>query len=216
MSGKKTPRKSTSGVLIAIISAITTIVVAYINRDPKEPPNINITATQAMFTQTEAFIMIPTETPDATATIVSPTDTLQPTPTLTATSSNTPTATLTHTFTPRPTNSFTATLPPNSDQMTASLVTNLSGGSSPAPVNISFDARNSVAQFANGGSEVCGNTSLCSFAFSIREGSQQVYSENNNSGRITYKFTNSGRYTVVVNVCRGNACDFTAITFEIK
>jgi len=218
------PRRETGNsnsnklIWVAVIGAIGTILAAtipaVIEFVASNQNSAVATVVPATFTPSQTSIITNTSVTDAprpTSTLTAnPTDT----PTLTMTPLVTPTVTLTRTFTPRPTDKFTATSSLDTDQMTASLVANLYVGS--APVNIGFNARDSSVQFANGGSAECGNTPFCSYVFTIRLGSQQKYTESNTSGRITYNFTQKGQYTVDVNVCRGNACDYALVTVEIK
>jgi len=155
-------------------------------------------------TSTLTFTSTPKPSPTYTITVLSSTTTVVPI------------TTVSPTLITKPTGTFTVTSPPASDQMNAFLVAPNLGGSATAPVSVSFDARDSSVRFADGSSETCRDTLLCSYVFTIRQGNEQIYTESSDGGRITYRFTRRGQYTVVVHVCYKTVCDDAFVPVEIK
>jgi hypothetical protein len=188
-------------VMVAIITAITTIILALLTF----PPIIE-------FFEKEPTPTIVPAIPDATilAATIEPTQSLMdtetsvPAPTFTDTPSPTATATNFPTFTHTPTYTFTSTVTATKGLpvgMDVQLITNTTSGKSPLKVN--FDARGSFLRDAEGKIFNCSG-GLCDYTWYVYQGSKLLNKpESSHNGTFNYRFGSAGDYRVVVIVCRG-------------
>ena len=169
-------------VWVAIIGAITTIIVALIN-------------SQAIIGWVFKPTQTPTFTPTATVTITN-------TPTLTFTTTSTLTAS--PTVTDMPTASVTPSVtiePSKTINVFVVLVANRNTGR--PPLNIRLDARDSYLLEPNGTRLSC-RGGPCRYTWVVYSGGQQIAkSDDDSSGTFEYTFGKKGTYTVTVFVCRG-------------
>ena len=109
----------------------------------------------------------------------------------------------TPTFTP------TSTQPPSPSVMTAQIVSNYSEGK--IPLAVTFNASSSFVTYPDGSVETCEFANVCTYTWDVREkNGGTIHGPEVGGGKFSYTFTKKGEYTVVVYVCRGQACNFAA------
>ena len=173
-------------VLIALITAIVSIIVALLGF----PPIIRY------------FTPEPTLTPSPTFT---PTSTFSPTPlssdTLTPFATNifAPSASLSLTDTPSPIIIPTDT--PSSSRISVSLVADSVSGKS--PLSVKFDARSSYLLTPDGERHPC-QTGACHYTWKVYfQGQQLGRPDTDSGGSFRYTFKDKGMYIVAVQICWG-------------
>ena len=183
-------------ILVALIGAIGTIIVALLNSSLIEKwllSDPTPTLTMTVSPNTPWLLEYSTATPiviQATHTWETP----AAPPTFTPTADSTP-ATAGH-------------------QMSVVLQSSLDEGK--APLKVNFDARESFVTFADGGPSVCGMNRFCSYDFEVYCNSKFIKRMSNNDGLLSYNFGAKGIYFVSVYVCRGEVCDDDGVTVDVK
>lgn len=187
--------------MVAIISAIATIVAAFLSSPLIENWFANNPTPTATVASTETTIftasVLPSQTPSPITILINTvTSTVAPLPPLinTATASPSP--------------------EPKTNKMDAILVANLLEGK--APLNVNLDARASFVQFTDGSVAECGNSQFCSFTFTIIPVGQPADTIHKLEGSLSYKFSRKGEYIVAVYVCRGDACDEDSVVVSVR
>jgi hypothetical protein len=120
----------------------------------------------------------------------------------------------TETIPPSPANPPTPTPQAAAETMTAQLTFSSSAGNAPLLVN--FNARNSYLTRANQPTLTCIEKNVCSYTWSVRMGGTTIYGPSLGDSAFSYTFQKKGEYTVVVTVCRGDACNFAAASISVK
>jgi hypothetical protein len=195
-------------VISAIIVTVGTILVAFL----AFPPFVNLLNSK----------WNPTPIPTATATITPPPNGTTSSPTETPfnpfyTESAPPSPISIATEALLPTSTFTVPSPTVITQsevmrpeLTASSNSIKSGG------KVNFNARNSSVIFTDGTIYTCVNYRLCSFAWTIYHQDTGTRTVIVNDGSFTHAFSKKGKYTVTINVCRGESCGFTSTIIEVR
>lgn len=145
-----------------------------------------------------------------------------PIPTDTSIPSETASVRLEDTFTPNPINFSTqsptdvptSTLENNKEFMTVILIASANEGRMGSTVN--FNARDSYVTFPDATTSTCINQNVCTFQWDVRLDGLTIYGPVQNGNTFSYKFEKKGSYTIVVFVCRGNACNYSAASVTIK
>ena len=192
-----TEKAITVQIVLAIISAITAIVIALLGfppliqwLQPEPSPTLVFTATSS---------------PAPTETVVPVTETSSPT------ASPSPTSTVTITVTA----SETITLTP-APALIVFIENDRSAGRPPLTVN--FDARDSYLIASDGQQYYCRN-GACNYTWKVvSDGQKLEKSQLNSSGKFQYTFGKRGRYLISVWICRGKDavnCGGNGIYIEI-
>lgn len=169
-------------LLIAFITAVTPIVVAWIGYKSNHPDP----------TPTPAFPFTLTSSPASPFTDIPLTFTNMPSPTIV------PSLIGTIPVTPLP--SETMTLIP---QPKLIVLLTASRSSGKAPLRVKFDARASYLTDYDGQRSVCQN-GPCNYIWKIYSNGQQIgKSKTDSGGTLDYSFGKKGTYTVSVWICRG-------------
>lgn len=108
----------------------------------------------------------------------------------------------------------TLTQIPSTGIMTPQILTNFPTGK--APLAATFRAGSFYVTYPDGRVETCVFVNVCSYTWDIRQGSNYVFGPEPGSGVFSYTFHKKGEYTVVVNVCRGEACNFAALGVTVR
>lgn len=188
MPGKRNKNKKglDPTVWVAIVTLIGTIVVALLNYKPIEA----WWNARLNATNTPALavetVESPTSSPPAETLVIEPTIIFTETPTLIAAIG----------------------------KMNAQLVYNYATGN--PPLNVTFNAHSSYLSFPDGTIQDCVFKNVCSYTWDVRQGSTPIYGPETGGGMFSYTFQKSGDYTVVVYVCRGGICNFTAANVNVR
>lgn len=125
------------------------------------------------------------------------------------------TPSMTETFTPPPTDIPTTTIKFESETMTVML--NSSTNSGKIPLQVNFNAKDSFVTFTNGTTSSCvNNPNACTFTWTISREGKVIYGPEQGNAGFSFNFQKRGNHTVVVYICRGNACSFGVATVEVK
>lgn len=180
-------------VIVAAIGCISAVSVAFLN-SPLVPRLFPPTSTATLVVETPAMTpILPTITFTPFNLLPTPTETqliplTEPLPTL--------------------------TIEPTISKMTVILTASMEEGKSPLPV--SFNARDSFIQFADGSVAACGSTSFCTFTWAIYRDQKRVVAPFQGQGTFSYTFSGRGVYSVTVYVCRVDACADDGIAITVK
>lgn len=194
----KPQEKSNAPIWAAVITALATIIVAFLSF----PPLIARLNTIWNPTPTIPVTIMPTETPSTSLGILpSETENLAGAASFTDTPVIPPPPTLTP-------------IPPTG-VMIAQISTNYSEGR--APLRVTFRAESSYVTFSDGSVETCKFANVCSYTWDVRkqEGAT-IHGPVIGGSEFSYEFAQKGVYMVVVYVCRGQACNFSATTIKTK
>ena len=190
---RRRKQKADKAVVIAIISAMATIIVGFLGFQPlvnwlnsKLTPTPFVTVTQTL-TPVPVAIDTPTILPTFTFTL--PPENI-----------DTPTSTLTSET--------------KSEIMTVILQANATEGKSPLLVN--FNAKASYVKFSDGSTAACGETHFCKFTWAVYRDSQLIDNSTGGDGVFSYTFNRRGLYFVTTFVCRGEACGDDGVTVEVR
>ena len=186
--------KSNATIWVAIITGIVSITLGILGF----PPLITYLNSQLNNTPTphptQPIPPILSETP-TTSVIATFQETLTVTPTLTAIP--------------------TITLIPTNGSMNAQISYNYSTGN--APLNTSFNAHSSFVSYPDGQKVECKFENVCTYLWDVRTKEGKVISgPTQGSADFSYTFSKKGEYMVVVYVCRGEVCNFSAATIIVK
>ncbi|GMV33574.1 MAG: hypothetical protein DCC59_00540 [Chloroflexi bacterium] len=191
---KKKGQKVDPAVMAAIITLIGTLVTLLVTYEPiKNWWNTRLNSTPTLIptvSATDASLVVPSETP--------------------ARESNfTPTPGITETIAPSPAIISTFTDVPDIGVMTAQIASNYYDGR--APFTATFRAGTSFVIYPDGRVETCEFAHVCSYTWDVREkNGSTIYGPEAGGKEFAYNFTKRGEFIVVVYVCRGQACSFTA------
>lgn len=128
--------------------------------------------------------------------------------------SSNPPVTDASTITP-PAATSTWTLPPASGVMTAQIVYNYGVGN--APLTTTFNASSSSVAHPDGKVETCEFAHVCTYSWDVRnKNGAVIHGPEVGESKFSYTFAKKGEYTVVVYVCRGQACNFASANVTVK
>lgn len=194
-SSKTTTEKKDTAIAVAIIGLIGTIIVGFMSFSPL------VNWLNAKLT--------PSPTPSAVGTIPPPVlDTPTEIPTISTILNSTDTP-ITFTNTPA-----TPTLESQNEFMTVLLTASANEGR--APLTVNFNARNSFITFSDHSTSTCINQNVCSFGWDVRLDGITITGMIQGEGVFSYRFEKRGDYLVVVNVCRGDTCNYSAASVKVK
>lgn len=195
---QKPQEKSNAPIWAAVITALATIIVAFLSF----PPLIARLNTIWNITPTIPVAATPTETPSTSPSILpSETENLAGAASFTDTPVIPPPPTLTPT--------------PSTGVMIAQINTNAYEGR--APLRVTFRADASYVTFPDGSVETCKYAHVCSYTWDVREqNGQTIHGPVTGGSEFSYEFSRRGVYMVVVYVCRGQACSFTSVTVTTR
>jgi hypothetical protein len=196
MSGRKKRKGLDKSVMVAMLGLIGTLLVALLGMPFIQNWWDNqVNAINTPIPTTEIIQIVPSET-------------------LTIVSNFTPSLTLTDTpFTP-PTLPPTFSPTPAAGVMTAQITYNYSNGK--APLHVTFKAFSSFVTYPDGGVETCEFKNVCAYTWDVRKDGAVILGPVSGGGEFSYTFSKGGDYTVVVYVCRGEACNFSAASVTVK
>lgn len=100
------------------------------------------------------------------------------------------------------------------ETMTVQLTFSSSAGKAPLMVN--FNAKNSYLSRTDGTTLSCIEKNVCSYSWDVRLGSTSIYGPKLGDSAFSYTFQKKGEYVVVVYVCRGEACNYSAASISVK
>jgi len=174
-------------IITALIAPIVvTIANKVINADPTSTPTFTSTTTVEML-----FSSTETQTPVLNIT---------------------PVATVVQgTFPPPTTNTPDS---PIAEIMNVQL--NFSSSSGKAPLTVNFNAKGSYVSRSDGTILTCAEKNVCSYTWDVRAGSTSISEPVSGDGVFSYTFRKKGGYLVVVYVCRGAVCSFSAASISVK
>ena len=188
--------KNNASIWVAIITGVVSITLGILGF----PPLVTYLNAQWNNTPTpqptEAIFLVPSETPVfSILTIATPQETNIVTPTITTTP--------------------TSTFEPISGVMNAQISYNYSTGN--APLNVSFNAHASYVSYPDGQKVECQFENVCTYTWDVRtkEG-KTISSPTGGPAEFSYTFSKKGEYMVVVYVCRGDVCNFSAANIVVK
>ena len=188
---RRRKQKADKAVVIAIISAMATIIVGFLGFQPL------VNWLNSKLTPTPFVIATHTLTPVFVVT-------------------DTPTTPPIFTFTPTLESIDTSTLTSETkaEIMTVILQANATEGKSPLLVN--FNAKASYVKFSDGSTAACGETHFCKFTWAVYRDSQLIDNSTGGDGVFSYTFNRRGLYFVTTFVCRGEACGDDGVTVEVR
>lgn len=189
-----TAEKSNATIWVAIITGIVSITLGILGFPPLIT-YINLQLNNTPTPQpTQPIHLISSETP-TTSVIVTPQETI--------------------TVAPTPTIPPTFTLVPTNGSMNAQISYNYSTGN--APLNVSFNAHSSFINYPDGQKVECQFENVCTYLWDVRTKEGKVISSpTQGPAEFSYTFSKKGEYMVVVYVCRGEVCNFSAATIIVK
>lgn len=193
-ASKPEPERSNAMIWVAVIGGMVSIVLAVLGF----PPLINYLNTK--------WNSIPT---------LIPTPALSPIPSESPTIENLPNLIFTETLTPFLTETPSSVASPNeTGVMKAQIV--YFYGTGKAPLQGTFKADSSFVSYSDGTSLDCAFKNVCSFTWDVRLDGKTVYGPIAGESAFSYTFQKRGNYMVVVYVCRGGVCNFSAVNIMVN
>jgi hypothetical protein len=85
-----------------------------------------------------------------------------------------------------------------------------------APLSVNFNAEGSFVDVKGGADLLCNFENVCQYTWSVRLGSTMMYEPTLGGSKFSYTFQKKGEYVVVLTVCRGEACESTAVVITVR
>lgn len=184
--------KTNAAIWAAVITGIVSLVVGFLGFPPL------VKYLDSRWNPTPTLLVVP-----------SPSETFTVSPDILPSPTATPTFVVPSPVTP------TLTQPPDSGTMTVQLIPSYLEGK--APFTPTFRAGTSFVTYSDGKVETCEFANVCSYTWDVREkNGKTIFGPESGSGVFSYTFHKKGDYTVLVYVCRGQACSYTAATVTVK